>query len=670
MSVTPSPIGGFAGQFFDNNGQPLSGGKIYTYAAGTTTPQATYTSALGITPHSNPIILDSAGRVPGGEIWLTDGLVYKFVIETSTTILIGTYDNITGVNSNFVNYTIQEEVITATAGQTVFNLSTINYTPGTNSLSVYIDGVNQYVGDSYLETDSDTVTFTSGLHVGAEVKFTTAIQVATGAMLASDVGFTQAGTGAVAQTVQTKLEQYVSVKDFGAVGDGITDDTAAIQAALTASSLVSGVGGTYAIASSLTVGTEKSLRDINLVALTAGMNMVLVSNKSRLENITLEGTGTVSTVERGVYPAVDGASDVVISNIKASNLTFGVHAQPLTSLIPERWSISGHIHDIVGTIGASEGYGVLLSPAKQCNINVQFDNIRRHALYMSAGSSQNSAEMHVDGCGNYAAQIFSTSAQPACEGNFVRGTFRNLSGDAAGQEGAVSIIGKSNYNDISISMVGDGCEKAVWIEGIGDAVGPYPTGNKVHDCSLYGVFAGVPITAQYASQTSISNNVVIAEYVGFAISMVGNATLTVDYAGNIEGNTIDALNVGNYGISNSYECPLLICDNSINNVNLSRVVDYSTAQGRLGFNVSYSGLATVTTVNSLQTKDITIMLPYVIENPKVQATVNSASVSTLNAPITCIAFTPSGSPMTFLMRVYNGAGSTQNITVFWFVMGD
>ena len=233
MAVNLSPVGGVAAQFFDNSGNVLTGGKIYTYAAGTTTDQATYTSATGVTFHSNPIILDASGRVPGGEIWLADNITYKFVIEDSNNVLIGTYDNIVGINSNFLNFYTQEEIQTATAGQTVFTLSTVSYTPGTNSLSVFVDGVNQYDGSSYayVETDSTTVTFTAGLHVGALVKFTTAISLAGGASNSSTVIYDPAGTGAVATTVQTKLRQTVSVMDFGATGDGVTNDTAAIQAA-------------------------------------------------------------------------------------------------------------------------------------------------------------------------------------------------------------------------------------------------------------------------------------------------------------------------------------------------------------------------------------------------------------------------------------------------------
>ena len=91
MAVFLSPVGGAAAQFFDNSGLPLTGGKLYTYQAGTTTPQASYTTSAGNVAHSNPIILDASGRVPsGGEIWITANVSYKFVLKTSTDTLMAT----------------------------------------------------------------------------------------------------------------------------------------------------------------------------------------------------------------------------------------------------------------------------------------------------------------------------------------------------------------------------------------------------------------------------------------------------------------------------------------------------------------------------------------------------------------------------------------------------
>jgi hypothetical protein len=118
MAVGLSPLAGAAAQFFDNNGDPLSGGKLFTYNAGTTTPRTTYTSSDGGTAHTNPIILDAAGRVPGGEIWLTNGVQYKFTVTTSTNVLIGTYDNVVSTstidnNAPFVAVSDYGEINTA-----------------------------------------------------------------------------------------------------------------------------------------------------------------------------------------------------------------------------------------------------------------------------------------------------------------------------------------------------------------------------------------------------------------------------------------------------------------------------------------------------------------------------------------------------------------------------
>lgn len=86
-SLTPTP----KQQFFDANGDPLVAGKVYTYAGGTTTPIATYTSQTGATANTNPIILDSRGMA---NIWLQPTIAYKFVVTDSNDVQQYTTDNI------------------------------------------------------------------------------------------------------------------------------------------------------------------------------------------------------------------------------------------------------------------------------------------------------------------------------------------------------------------------------------------------------------------------------------------------------------------------------------------------------------------------------------------------------------------------------------------------
>lgn len=76
-------------QFFGTDGLPLVGGKLYTYAAGTTTPIATYTDYTQSTLNTNPVILDSAGQA---SVWLADSITYKYTLADANDVPLFTVD--------------------------------------------------------------------------------------------------------------------------------------------------------------------------------------------------------------------------------------------------------------------------------------------------------------------------------------------------------------------------------------------------------------------------------------------------------------------------------------------------------------------------------------------------------------------------------------------------
>ena len=130
-------------------------------------------------------------------------------------------------------------------GSTVaFTLSTAP--AGENNTQVYINGIYQQK-DGY-SVSGTTLTFSAAPPLETNnIEVVTVSTLALGATTSNLVEYTPSGTGAVAATAENKLRERVSVKDFGAVGDGVVDDSAAVQAALNASSMIYFPAGTYQI---------------------------------------------------------------------------------------------------------------------------------------------------------------------------------------------------------------------------------------------------------------------------------------------------------------------------------------------------------------------------------------------------------------------------------------
>lgn len=155
---------------------------------------------------------------------------------------------------------------------------TVSVQPGSeNNIQIYIDGV--YQNKASFSISGTTVTFTEAPPLNSSIEFITGSAITSvTAGDASGMTYTQGGTGSVQRTAQSKFQDVVSVKDFGAVGDGVTNDASAVQAAIdvceTLKKPLFFPAGTYYMTSGITVqqkevhiigeGSESTILEFNV----------------------------------------------------------------------------------------------------------------------------------------------------------------------------------------------------------------------------------------------------------------------------------------------------------------------------------------------------------------------------------------------------------------------
>lgn len=166
----------------DGNNNPLVGGKLFTYQSGTVIKQNTYTDATGVTPNTNPVILDARGEA---SVWPDVTLTYKYTLAPANdtdppTNAIWTIDGVPPQPSSL--NLASTAVATAGAGLIGFNYA-LAYVVGT---------IGRWLQDLALSAGS---TF---------------------------IGFIQAGAGAILRTVQSKGRDIFNSADYGTLQQAVT----------------------------------------------------------------------------------------------------------------------------------------------------------------------------------------------------------------------------------------------------------------------------------------------------------------------------------------------------------------------------------------------------------------------------------------------------------------
>lgn len=344
-TLMPMPMQAFQA-FISGVYGPINGGQLFTYDAGTVTPKATYTTAAGDVANANPVILNARGEPPAG-IFLGSG-AYKIVLKDAAGATIWTQDNVSIADyllgSNLANTTdpAKGSALVPTTGRVVNTVSDLRALPKTGGsptafmLGYYAKGDGG--GGSYYLDPTDTTSADNGGTI----------------IVATDGG-------------RWKLSYFgiVSVRQFGAKGDGATNDYPAFSAALTAVGRIHVPAGEYRTDTTIQMGDNK---------------VIYLANGATIVRKTA-ATSTDPTIWfDGSYSSVvgEGGNSFIRTEKTSPNgvVRFGAATMATTPTASTNYNTLDKLYVSGGTAqGSGSDYGVLLNGPEFLSRTCYFNRI-------------------------------------------------------------------------------------------------------------------------------------------------------------------------------------------------------------------------------------------------------------------------------------------------------